>query len=151
MGSITTHKKTGQKRYVYYDKNDTFCSIWLGKVPDMITDSFRCYVDRIVNAQLMNVSLDAETSRWLGELSDKYYEKLAAKGLVPPRKKEAVITLGERIPKLIKALAPSVSGQTVEVWGQAEKSLYMYFGKDRAVNSVRAQSEGYAQTLRAGS
>ena len=73
MGSISTDKRTGQRRYFYRDKNDVECSIWLGKVTMEVAESFRSFVDRIVNAQLMNVSVDAETSRWLADLPDKYY------------------------------------------------------------------------------
>ena len=146
MGSISTDKKTGQKRYVYYDKNDNYCSIWLGKVPVNLAESFQRFVDRILNAQLMNVPIDAETSRWLAELSDKYYEKLVAKGFVPPRKKAG--TLGERIPELIKSRAATVSPQTIEVWGQSEKSLYQYFGKDKRIDAItRIEAESFRSWL----
>ena len=129
MGSISTNKKTGQKRYVYYDKNDTFRSLWLGDVSTAVAESFRTYADRIVNAQLMNVSVDAETSRWLADLADKFYDRLVAQGLVPSRK--TVPTLGECIPKIIASRAPTVSGQTLEIWRQSEKSLYMFFGQGK--------------------
>ena len=146
MGSISTDKKTGQKRYFYYDKNEQKCSIWLGKVSNEISDSFRCYADRIVNAYLMNVAFDAETSRWLATLSDKYYEKLVVKGFVPPRRK--VATLAEIIPLLIKSRAKTVSTQTIEIWEQAERSLYTYFGEDKRVDAItRIDAESFRSWL----
>jgi len=146
MGSITTDRKTGQKRYVYYDKKDTQCSIWLGRVTVDLAESFQRFADRIVNAILMNVPIDAETTRWLADLPDKYYAKLVRKRLVPPRRRAG--TLGEIIPKLIKARAPTVSGQTVEVWGQAEKSLYLFFGQDKRVDSItRIEAESFRSWL----
>jgi integrase len=146
MGSISTSKKTGQKRYVYYDKNDTFRSLWLGDVSTAVAESFRSYADRIVNAQLMNVPIDAETSRWLADLADKFYDRLAAQGLVPARK--TVPTLGECIPKIIMSRAPTVSGQTIEIWRQSEKSLYQYFKKDKKVDSItRIDAESFRSWL----
>jgi len=146
MGSISTDKKTGQKRYFYYDKNEQKCSIWLGKIADAVADSFRSFADRIVNAHLMNVAIDAETSRWLTTLSDKYYEKLLVKGFVPPRRK--VSTLGECIPKLIKARASTVNGQTIEIWQQSERSLYMFFGEDKKISTItRVDAESFRSWL----
>ena len=145
MGSISTDKKD-QKRYVYYDKNENLCSIWLGKISMTVADSFRCYLDRMMNAHLMGVAFDAETSRWLGDLSDKYYNKLVSKGLVPPRKKTA--TLGEYIPKLIKSRAKTVSSQTIEIWEQSKKSLYCYFGEDKKVDAItRIDAESFRSWL----
>lgn len=146
MSSISTDKKTGNKRYVYYDQNNRLSSIWLGAVSVKIAESFQRFVDRILDAQMMNVSIDAETSRWLGDLSDKFYGKLVAKGLVPPRRR--VPTLGECIPKLIESRAPSVSGQTIEIWRQAEESLYRYFGKDKKVDAItRLEAESFRSWL----
>ena len=146
MGSISTNKKTGSKRYVYYDRNNQLCSIWLGKVPIASAESFQRYVDRILDARLMNVVYDAETSRWLADLSDKYYGKLVSKGFVPPRK--VVPTLEECIPDIIACRASTVSKQTIEIWQQAEESLYRHFGRDRKVNTVtRIDAESFRSWL----
>jgi len=102
----------------------------------------------------MNVSIDAETSRWLADLADKFYDRLAAQGLVPSRK--TVPTLGECIPKIIASRAPTVSGQTLEIWGQSEKSLYTFFGqgkgedkgKERRVDNItRLEAESFRSWL----
>ena len=59
---------------------------------------------------------------------------MAKTGLVPERKK--VGTLGEVIPKVIIEKSVGSKPATVEIFQQAERCLYVHFGKDRKVDSI---------------
>ena len=71
-------------------------------------------------------------------MSDNFHARLAKTGLVPERVKVKVWTLGEMLLKIIREKEKSVDAKpaTVGVYGQAEESLYRFFGKDRQVDTI---------------
>ena len=79
---------------------------------------------------------DDVASRWLDGLSDDFHGRLAKTGLVAPRAVVKVWTLGEIIPTIIKEKSADIKQATMEVYGQAEKSLYRYFGEGRQVDTI---------------
>jgi len=99
-----------------------------------MAETIKCYIEKLLSAQAMGVSVDSETARWLAEIPDQLHQKLVQKGFVPPRK--IVGTLGEVIPAIITDKSIGAKPATIEIWGQSEESLYRYFGKDRQVDKI---------------
>ena len=133
MASISKDSN-GTKRVEFTDANRKRRSIRLGKTDMKIVGTIKTYVEKLVAAQVMNVAPDAETARWVANLSDDFHAKLARTGLIAERRK--VGTLGEVIPEVIKEKSIDAKPATIEIWEQAEESLYRYFGKDRRIDTI---------------
>ena len=145
MASISKDKN-GTKRIVFFDGDGKRHFIRLGKVDMKMMETIKTHIEKLAAAQIMKVSPDADTARWVAALPDDFHAKLAKTGIVATRKK--VGTLGEQVPAFIKSRAATVSKQTIEVWGQSEESLYRFFGKDRKVDTItKADAESFRSWL----
>jgi len=99
-----------------------------------LAGTIKTYVEKLVSAQIRNVSPDDDAAWWVSTLSDDFYAKLARTGLVPERKK--VGTLVEMMPDIIKEKSIGNTPATAEIYGQSARSLYKHFGKDRRVDTI---------------
>jgi integrase len=135
MASISKDKN-GTRRIVYYNAVKKQVSIRLGNVPMKDAQTIKVHVENLLSAQAMGVSVTTETAEWLAKIPDQLHQKFVQKGFIPPRR--VVGTLGEMIPKVIKDKEQSVDAKTstLEIYGQAEESLYRHFGKDRQVDTI---------------
>ena len=145
MASISKDKNE-TKRIAVLDANGKRHYIRLGKISMKMAETIKTYVEKLVAAQITSVSLDAETAGWVASLTDDFHARLAKTGLVPERKKAG--TLAEMLPNIIKEKAVGNSQATADIYGQAEKSLYKYFGEDRLVNKITStDAKAYAVWL----
>jgi len=135
MASISKDKN-GTKRIVFIDKDGHRHYIRLGKIDMKMAGTIKIHVEKLVAAQAKKVSIDPETARWLADLPDEFYTKLAKTGIIAERKR--VGTLVEMIPQIIKDKSVGAKPATVEIWRQAEQGLYRHFGKDRRVDDITA-------------
>ena len=133
MASISKDKN-GTKRIEFTDVNRKRRAIRLGKTDMKTVATIKTYIEKLVAAQVMNVAPDAETARWITDLPDDFHAKLANTKLIVERKK--VGTLGEVIPEVIKEKSTDAKPATIEIWGQSERSLYQFFGKDRRIDTI---------------
>ena len=124
----------GKKRIVYYNAKKKQECIRLGRVPMRTAHTIKIHVENLLAARASNVSVVSETSDWLREIADDLYDKLVQRGLVAPRK--IIGTLGEVIPKIIKEQSIGIKPSTRSVYGQAEKSLYRFFGQERRIDTI---------------
>ena len=136
MASISRDKTNGTKRIFYYDADGNQKSVRLGKIPMKAAETIKVHIENLLSAQITSTSVVSETAQWLAKIDDQLHQKLADKKLVPPRR--VVGTLGEMIPKIIKDKSVDAKPATIEIWGQAEESLYRYFGKDKQVDKITA-------------
>ena len=135
MASISKDNN-GTKRIVYYNADKKQECIRLGNVPMKDAQTIKVHVENLLAAQAMRMSVAIETAQWLGEIPDALYQKLVQRELVEPRK--IVGTLGEMLPNIIKEMAVGNTQATVVIYGQAERSLYEFFGKDQSVDKITA-------------
>ena len=135
MASISKDKN-GTKRIVYYNADKRQECIRLGDIPLKDAQTIKVHVENLLAAQAMRVSVAAETADWLSRIPDVLYMKFVQKGFVEPRR--VVGTLGEMLPNIIKEKAIGNTKATADIYGQAEASLYKYFGEDRKVDTVTA-------------
>ncbi len=76
----------GRKRILFVAGDGSRKTIRLGKVDRKNAERFCGRVEKIIGAAISGGALDDETSRWLAERDDVMYARLAAVGLVKPRK-----------------------------------------------------------------
>jgi hypothetical protein len=69
-------------------------AIHLGKMSLKSAQTVRDGIEAIVEAKTVNRSLDADTAKWLRDVDDDLYAKLAGKGLAAPRGKPEQATVG---------------------------------------------------------
>ena len=146
MASVSKNQKNGTKRIMYYDVDKKPESMYLGDVPMKVAETIKIHVENLLSAQAAGMSVCPETARWLTQIPDQLHQKFVDKKFVPPRK--VVGTLGEVIPKIIKEKSIDAKPATVEIWGQAEKSLYEHFGEDRKVDTItKDDAKAYCKWL----
>ena len=133
MASISKDKN-GTKRIVYYNAAKRQECVRLGSVSLKEAYTVKVHVENLLAAQAMKISVANETAQWLGEIPDALYLKFVQRGLVEPRK--VVGTLREMLPNIIKEKSVGNSPATAEIYGQAEESLYRFFGEDRSVDTI---------------
>lgn len=81
MASITTGSD-GAKRLQFRTADRRRWTIYLGTMDRRHADTFRIRVETLLNCRTTGMPIDGETARWLSEISPRYYDKLAATGLV---------------------------------------------------------------------
>ncbi len=147
MASI--HKR-GKSWYVqFYWKGDRL-TVGLGRLPKRAAEQCRVYIERLLECRRVGVSVDAETARWLAELDDKVYSKLAELGFVPPREdRRAVITLRQWLADYI-AGRKDVKPETRRHYQDVSERLLRYFGADTPITEITAaDADRFAAHLRA--
>jgi len=95
--------------------------IRLGKVSRKDAETFCRRVERIVSANITGTAPDDETSRWLAGLDDRTHGRLAAVGLVKPRKAAGETALGTFLDEYFAAAV--VKPRTKITYAQARQSL----------------------------
>jgi hypothetical protein len=84
MASIST-RGSGSRFITFTDANDERRHITLGKVPMRHAEAVRVNVEDLVSGRIHGHAPRDETTRWLADLDDRLYGKLARVGLVRPR------------------------------------------------------------------
>lgn len=107
-------------------------SIRLGKVPKKQAETFKAHVERILEAKFTGTAIVDDTAKWLRQLADVPYEKLASVGLAVPRESA---TLGAFIDDYI-AKRTNVETRTASKYRAARKHLVDYFGEGVALRDV---------------
>lgn len=141
-----TKSKSKNRRITFYNADKERRYMRLGNVDKRTANSVKAYIEKIVAAKRCGGSLAPEVVNWIASLPNDFYSRLAEFGILPPRKQ--IGTLKELIPRIIEKRAATVSTQTIEIWRQAERSLYEHFGEDRKVDTItRNDAEEYRSWL----
>ncbi len=112
-------------------------TIRLGKVAQRIAEEIRGKVEALHVSKVAGISWDAETARWVAALGPDLADKLAAVGLVPPRKEVARTRLGEFLTAYIAGRTDVKEGTATNLRIGANR-LIAYFGAARDLASVTA-------------
>src|SRR5258706_13246429 len=84
MASIA-NDPNGRKRILFIGADGKRRAIRLGKASVRLVEAFNVKVEQLVSARILGHAPDDETSRWLADLDDTIYARLAAVDLVKPR------------------------------------------------------------------
>src|SRR5436305_270247 len=90
----------GGRRILFVGPDGKRKAIRLGSVPVKQAEAVKLKVEAILSARLAGLPLDAESARWVGTIGDELAERLAAVGLIPPRRRT---TLGAFLDDFIAA------------------------------------------------
>jgi integrase len=133
VASISTDKKTGNRRILFVDPNGKRKAVRLGKMPLAAVKAINVKVEHLLAAKVSGCPLDGETARWVADLSDELAEKLAAVGLIP---KKARASLGEFVDAYIQTRGADAKPNTVANLRQAERYLVEFFGSSKRMNEI---------------
>ena len=126
---------------MFFDAANKRYHIRLGKITAKDADSIRIKVESILNAKAFKMPLPPDVSKWLTEISDDFYAKLAQTGIIDPKKST---TLEDFISTYIESRTDNSEDTKVNK-RQAAKTLYHYFGKHRDPESI-SEEEAKAYT-----
>lgn len=134
MASIA--KDPGGKKRILFSVGESRRAVRLGKASLKTAEYVRLRIESIIAARLSGSPIDAETSRWLGDIGDDLHARLARVGLVEPRQKAEALTLGDLLDAYFGAV--SIKPSTMRTYRQTERALLDYFGRDRLAESISA-------------
>jgi len=123
----------GRKRILFVSGDGSRQTIRLGKASNKQAQAFKMRVEALIG-QSITGSIDDETSRWLAALPDTMHSRLAAVGLVKPRK-FSTMTLGAFVDAYI-ADRTDAKPRTIINLKQARKDLLDFFGAEKALRDI---------------
>jgi len=124
----------GFKRVLFVAPDGKRKTIRLGKVTMRQATAFKVKVEALIARTITGVA-DDEVSRWLAGLDSEMYGRLAAVGLVPPRAKEAAVTLGPFLDGYITRRT-DVKPRTRINLDAAKARLLDFFGADKPLRDI---------------
>jgi hypothetical protein len=123
MASISTDKKTGLKRILFFNANGERKTIRLGKANQRQAESIKCRIESLVATQIQGIVPDDDTSRWLARKAGHVMrEMLAAVGLA---EKPAQALLGAFVADYIARRNHSLSLERSK-WNARPKRLFWH-------------------------
>ena len=133
MASISTDPQ-GLRRLHFTGPDGKRRTVHLGKTPQRSAEGLKYLVETILAAKGTSDPITADTARRIAELPDKLVEKLAAAGLVQPRRKS---TLGPFLDDYA-AKRTDVKGATRVFYGHTRRNLVGFFGADKPLREITA-------------
>jgi len=144
MASIS-REKNGRRTIQFVGPDGKRRSIRLGKVSQRVAEAVKVRVEHLAAAAITGHALDAETARWVAELSDSLADKLAKVGLIAERESA---TLGEFVDGYI-GKHTDVKPRTLLAYKQGRDSLVEFFGADRRLDTISpGEADEYRLWLR---
>ncbi len=132
MASVTT-RQNGSRFITFRDASGAARHITLGQVAKRYADAVKVRVEDLASAALHGHSPTDDTSRWLANLEDRLYSKLAAVGLVPERQ---ISTIGSLLNSYITEREGELKPESIRKLRQTETKVLEYFDKDRPVRQI---------------
>ena len=113
MASVVTLKKGKRpiRRIDFVDRTDggRRKSIRLGAVNLKKAGEAKSHIEKLLNAKILNMSIDQETAAWLAGISDDIHERIARTGLCDSRERpSAAPSLSEFCQKYLKQRKPEL-------------------------------------------
>ena len=125
----------GFKRVLFVAKDGSRKTVRLGKCSQRDAEAFKIKLESLHSARLLGGALDRETSLWLSMLGDDLHAKLMAVGLVEPRHKTAVATLGLFVDQFIAGRTDMAQGTLIH-YRQAKGLLIEYFDAGKVLADI---------------
>jgi len=132
MASVAV-EPNGRRRILFTATDRTRKTIRLGNATAKQALAIKVKVEQLISAKSTGV-MDDEVHRWLGNLDEVLYGKLAGVGLVTPR---ASVRLAGFLDDYI-ASRQDVKPATAIVYGHTRRCLVDFFGPDMAIRDISA-------------
>jgi integrase len=136
MASISS-SDAGYRTIQFVNRHKKRKTIRLGKVPIRFAEEVRLRVERLNAAQVMNMSVDGETTQWVAGLADAWADKLAAVGLIAKRRTAGIVTLGEWLTSYREQRTDLARGTSSSIRVIAGR-LVAFFTPDKAFRDITA-------------
>jgi len=121
--------------------------ISLGKMNRKTARSVKTKIEDLIYAHIAGFALDGETSRWVAELPDDLYERIARTGILPKRERREKLTLKEATQKYY-AMRQDAKASTRNVWEQGHDKLMEFLREDYLMADVsEVNAEEFEQWL----
>jgi len=121
----------GRKRILFVDQDGSRKTIRLGKASMKQALAFKVKLEAVVSSRF-NGSMDDETARWIAGLPEDAHGKLAAVGLVEPRKS---MILGLFLEDYISGRT-DVKPATLVNLGHTQRNMIKFFGPDKPLRDI---------------
>ncbi len=125
MASIS-REKNGRRSIQFVGPDKKRRTVRLGKTSQRTAEAVKVRVEHLVAAVATGHALEAETARWLTEISDDLAAKLTAVGLAPGR---ASALLGPFLDDYM-VRRTDVKGSTRTFYGHTMRNLLLFFNTD---------------------
>lgn len=134
MASIA-REKNGTRRILFVAPDGKRKTIRLGKVPQRTAEAVKLRVEHLLAAKMSQDAVQSDTARWVAELEPRLAMKLAAVGLIAPRRPKATATLAAFLDDYI-ASRVDVKASTTRHLQDARKNLVAFFGSDKPLADI---------------
>lgn len=144
MASIAT--RSNNRREIQVTLDGKRYSIRLGKCTAKQAATVCHHVEQLMAQRATGHPAEMQTQRWLGEISDVVYDRVARTGLVPRRNK---VRLGEWLDKCIQSKSKIDAPNTVSRRNQSKRHMLAHFAKERDIRTITAgDAEDYETHLK---
>ena len=133
MATLYTESSGGRR--IQFHLNGQRKSIRLGKITKRQAESVRIRIESLVASKHSNLPVDAETSAWLGGISDELHERLSNVGLVDAKTPAANRGIGAFIDMYI-ARQPDCQRQTLINMLQVRRWLVDFFCESKDITEI---------------
>lgn len=123
----------GLRRVQFVDQNRSPRTLRLGRMDARQAETVRLRIERLLEARITG-AMDPETARWVAGLDEKFHDRLLRLGLVSPRAKARVVTLGEMLTGFFAGVA--VKRTTRTRMEQARRLLLEIWTEGREVAGI---------------
>jgi integrase len=149
MASLSTDKRTGCRRILFFGPDGHRRPIYLGKMPKDAAKTVRFHVTAIEAAIRSRSDLRAETCAWLDGVTDDLYQKLVRGGLVGRRATaDDQATTIDALKASFEAAKLKAKPSTRIAWGHTWRNLTDRFGADRDIATItEADADTWAEWL----
>jgi integrase len=147
MASIS-REPNGRRRILFTATDGKRKTIRLGKTSQKAAEAIKAKVETIISANLAKISMDDETSTWLGTLDPGLHRKLAAVGLVQDRGRGTSLALGEFLQSYIEGRS-DVKPNTRRNLLAVKARLVEFFGAGKSIQAITpADADAFLVSLR---
>jgi integrase len=130
----------GRKRILFVAEGGSRPTVRLGKASMKQANAFKVKLEALLSGRFAG-SIDDETARWIADLPDDAHAKLAAVGLVEPRKSKL---LGPFLEGYLQGRT-DVKPATLVNLGHTQRNMIDFFGSDKPLRDI---TEGDADLWR---
>ena len=131
MASIS-REKNGRRTIQFVAADGKRKSIRLGKVSQRVAEAIKVRIEKLSSARLAGHAPDDETTRWVADLDEEMYKRLAAVGLVSQREHATLKSFLDRF----LANRNDLKSGTLTAYGHTRRNLVDYFGAERPLAAI---------------
>ncbi len=129
--------RSPHRRLLFIDPtNGSRKALRLGKCSERAAEGVCRHLEELVSAKIRGLAISPATAAWLTEIGDTLHGRLVKVGLVEPRSKAPVVTLGQFTTDYLESRRADAKPRTIINLTYCRKELVGHFGEDRALRNI---------------